>query len=127
MILVYPVIALATPYAHGGSKRNLLGENPDAALVESLSNETQVTKDTPPTFLVHTDEDNGVPPENSLLFALALRKAKVPMELHIFEKGRHGLGLGGGREGAGKGEPLAFSAWPKLCETWLKGQGFLTK
>jgi acetyl esterase/lipase len=127
MILVYPVIALATPYAHGGSKRNLLGENPEAALVESLSNETRVTKDTPPTFLVHTDEDNGVPPENSLLFALALRKAKVPMELHIFEKGRHGLGLGGGREGVGKGEPLAFSAWPKLCETWLKGQGFLTK
>lgn len=118
MILLYPVIALATPYAHQGSKRNLLGENPPAELVESLSNETQVRSDTPPTFLAHTNADTAVPPENSLLFALALRKAKVPLELHIFENGRHGLGLGGG--------DAAFSAWPKLCQTWLGHQGFLT-
>jgi acetyl esterase/lipase len=126
MILVYPVIALATPYGHAGSKRNLLGEDPPADLVESLSNETQVRKDTPPTFLAHTDEDTGVPPENSLLFALALRKAKVPLELHVFEKGPHGLGLGGGREGL-TGNLPAFALWPKLCEAWLKGQGFLDK
>jgi acetyl esterase/lipase len=119
MILAYPVIALATPYAHQGSKRNLLGQDPPEDLVNSLSNETQVSRDTPPTFLVHTDADTGVPAENSLLFALALRKAKVPLELHVFEKGRHGLGLGGG-------DP-AFAAWPKLCETWLKNQGFLAK
>ena len=119
MILVYPVIAMATPYTHKGSNLNLLGENPSADLVKSLSNETQVTADTPPTFLAHTDADTAVPPENSLLFALALRKAKVPLELHIFEKGRHGLGLGGG--------DLAFAAWPKLCATWLKNQGFLDK
>jgi acetyl esterase/lipase len=119
MILAYPVIALATPYAHVGSRRNLLGDNPPAELVSSLSNETQVSPETPPTFLVHTNADTGVPPENSLLFALALRKAKVPLELHIFEKGRHGLGLGGG-------EP-AFSEWPRLCENWLKNQGFLTR
>ena len=119
MILVYPVIALATPYGHQGSKRNLLGENPPPELVESLSNETQVRPDTPPAFLGHTNADPGVPPENSLLFALALRKAKVPLELHVFEKGRHGLGLGGG--------DAAFAAWPKLCETWLAGQGFLTR
>ena len=119
MILAYPVIALATPYAHMGSKRNLLGEAPPEELVASLSNETQVTPDTPPTFLVHTNADTGVPPENSLLFALALRKAKVPLELHIFEKGRHGLGLGGG--------DAAFAAWPKLCEAWLRNQGFLVK
>ena len=116
LILLYPVIALATPYGHGGSLKNLLGENPPAELVESLSNERQVTPETPPTFLAHTNEDTAVPPENSLLFALALRKAKVPLELHIFEKGRHGLGLGGG-------DP-AFSAWPKLCIEWLKVQGF---
>jgi acetyl esterase/lipase len=125
MILAYPVIALATPYAHLGSKRNLLGDNPPAELVESLSNETQVRSDTPPTFLVHTNADTGVPAENSLLFALALRKAKVPLELHIFEKGAHGLGLGGGRQGVVKSPPLPYNAWPKLCEAWLKDQGFI--
>jgi acetyl esterase/lipase len=119
MILLYPVITLNPPYAHMGSRRNLLGDHPEPALVDSLSNETQVGAQTPPTFLVHTNADTGVPPENSLIFALALRKAKVPLELHIFEKGRHGLGLGGG-------DP-AFAAWPGLCETWLKGQGFLSR
>jgi acetyl esterase/lipase len=118
-ILIYPVISLVTPYTHAGSKRNLIGENPGQELAESLSNELQVTRDTPPTFLAHTDEDAAVPPENSLLFALALRKAKVPMELHIFEKGQHGLGLG--RTG------FAFSEWQNLCAKWLEGQGFLKK
>ncbi len=118
-ILIYPVISLVTPYTHGGSKRNLIGENPSQELAESLSSELQVTKETPPTFLAHTDQDAAVPPENSLLFALALRKAKVPMELHVFEKGQHGLGLG--REG------YAFSEWPNLCAKWLEGQGFLKK
>ena len=110
---------MATPFGHTGSKRNLLGDDPPAGLVASLSNETQVTKDTPPTFLVHTDGDTAVPAENSLLFAMALRKAHVPLELHIFEKGRHGLGLGGG--------DAAFAAWPKLCEAWLRVQGFVAK
>ena len=96
MILVYPVIALATPFGHSGSLRNLLGENPSQELIESLSNERQVTKDTPPTFLAHTNADAGVPAENSILFALALRKAGVPVELHLFERGQHGLGLGSG-------------------------------
>jgi acetyl esterase/lipase len=118
-ILLYPVIAMATPYGHGGSLKNLLGDDPDPAVVASLSNETQVTPETPPTFIAQTDADTAVPPENSLLFVLALRKAKVPSELHIFEKGRHGLGMGMGEPG--------FSAWPGLCETWLKGQGFLDK
>ena len=127
MILLYPVIALNTPYAHGGSRTNLLGDNPPADLLASLSNETQVRADTPPTFLAHTDEDMAVPAENSLLFALALRKAKVPLELHIFEKGAHGLGLGGGRKGLVKSPVVPFNAWPKLCEAWLKEQGFLSK
>ena len=113
------MISLATPYTHQGSKRNLLGPDPPPELAESLSNETQVTPETPPTFLAHTDEDTAVPPENSLLFALALRKAKVPVELHVFEKGQHGLGLG--RPG------FAFSEWPGLCARWLDGQGFLKK
>ena len=118
-ILIYPVISLVTPYTHNGSKRNLLGEDPAPSLAESLSNELQVTPQAPPTFLAHTDQDSAVPPENSLLFALALRKAKVPVELHVFEKGQHGLGLG--RPG------FAFSEWPQLCARWLDGQGFLKK
>lgn len=125
-ILVYPVIALATPYGHTGSLKNLLGDAPAKDLVESLSNETQVTKETPPTFLAHTNEDQGVPAENSLLFALALRKAGVPVELHLFEKGRHGLGLGTGWSRRNIAPNEAFRAWPGLCATWLKVHGFTT-
>jgi acetyl esterase/lipase len=129
MILVYPVIALATPFGHTGSLRNLLGDNPSQELIESLSNERQVTKDTPPTFLAHTNADTGVPAENSLLFAMALRKAAVPVEMHLFERGPHGLGLGvGAAIGKFRIPPdPAFQAWPKLCATWLKNQGFLAR
>jgi hypothetical protein len=86
LILVYPVIALATPYGHSGSKKNLLGDKPSDELVRSLSNETQVTALTPPTFLAHTNEDTGVPAENSLLFVMALRAAKVPVEFHLIRE-----------------------------------------
>jgi acetyl esterase/lipase len=126
-ILVYPVIALAPPYGHSGSKKNLLGDKPSEDLVRSLSNETQVTPQTPPTFLAHTNEDSGVLAENSLFFVLALRKAKVPVEFHLFEKGRHGLGLGTGSKQFGIAPDLAFQEWPKLCAIWLKGQGFLDR
>jgi acetyl esterase/lipase len=127
LILVYPVIALATPFGHAGSLRNLLGENPSSELIESLSNERQVTKDTPPTFLAHTNADSGVPAENSLLFAMALRKAGVPVELHLFERGQHGLGLGAGEPKFRVPAEPSFQVWPKLCETWLKNQGFLAR
>jgi acetyl esterase/lipase len=127
LILVYPVVALATPYGHSGSLHNLLGDHPTQELVESLSNERQVTKDTPPTFLAHTNADSGVPAENSLLFVLALRKAGVPVELHLFERGVHGLGLGRGAAQFKIAPDPAFQMWPKLCETWLKNQGFLDK
>jgi acetyl esterase/lipase len=127
MILVYPVIALATPYGHTRSLRNLLGKNPPRELVESLSNERQVTQDTPPTFLAHTNADTGVPAENALLFAMALRKAKVPVELHLFERGPHGLGLGDGIAAFRVPAEPSFKAWPKLCETWLRNQGFLDR
>jgi len=125
-ILVYPVIALATPYGHTGSLRNLLGDNPSKELIESLSNERQVTKDTPPTFLAQTNEDTSVPAENALLFTLALRKAKVPVELHLFEKGAHGLGMGTGWVARKIQPDEAFQAWTRLCATWMKGRGFLT-
>ena len=121
------MIALATPYGHAGSLRNLLGDSPTQELVEALSNDRQVTKETPPTFLAHTNADTGVPAENSVLFALALRKAGVPVELHLFERGQHGLGLGGGIAQFKVAPDPAFQAWPKLCETWLKNQGFLDK
>lgn len=117
MILVYPVIALASEYAHGGSKRNLLGDKPNPKLVASLSNETQVTEKTPPTFLMHTGGDSAVPPENSVLFYLALRKANVPAELHIYEKGGHGFGLAP--------NDRVLSTWPGRCEDWLRGRGII--
>jgi dipeptidyl aminopeptidase/acylaminoacyl peptidase len=84
-----------------------------------MSSELQVTSDTPPTFLFHTNADTGVPPENSVLFYLALRKANVPAELHIYEKGPHGVGLA-------KDRP-AISTWPDLCQAWMKGRGLLDK
>lgn len=114
LVLGYPVISFTTDYTHVGSRRNLLGENPDKALVESLSNEKQVTAETPPTFMFHTSEDAGVPPENSILFYMALRRAKVPAELHIYEKGQHGVGL------APK-DPI-LSSWPDRLADWLKAR-----
>ena len=118
-ILGYPVISFTTEYVHEGSRRNLLGENPDPKLVELLSNEKQVTADTPPTFLFHTNEDQGVPPENSVLFYLALRKASVPAELHIYERGRHGVGLAP--------TDLVLSSWPRRLADWLYSRGLLTR
>jgi acetyl esterase/lipase len=121
MILMYPVITLVGPAAHVGSRNNLLGKNPDAKLVELLCNDKQATKDTPPTFLVHTTEDKGVPPENSVMFYSALRKHGVPAEMHISEKGRHGLGLAlkdGDRA-------LPYASWPDRCLAWMKSRGFL--
>ncbi len=118
MVLCYAVIAFGEPYTHRGSQTNLIGRNPPAELVRSLSNEKQVTKDTPPTFLFHTDQDTAVPAENSVQFYLALRKAHVPAELHIFRTGQHGLGLAPNTPGT--------SEWPKCCENWLRSQGFLT-
>jgi len=116
-ILCYPVIAFNEPFTHYGSQRNLLGKDADLKLVEKMSSEKQVTKETPPTFLFHTDEDRAVPPENSVVYYLALRKAKVPAEMHIYRPGRHGLGL------ATKHELL--QSWPSLCEKWLRGRGVI--
>ncbi len=116
-VLVYPVISFTEPFTHTGSRKNLLGADPDPALVEKMSNEKQVTPQTPPTFLVHTWKDTGVPAENSIYFYLALRRAKVPAEMHIFLEGPHGFGLGRNRG--------AVSAWPMLCEQWMVESGFL--
>lgn len=117
MILCYPVIALGESYTHRGSQKNLIGKNPAAELVESLSNEKQVTKDTPPTFLFHTDADKSVPAENSVVFYQALRNAGVPAELHIYRNGRHGLGLAKNLIGTGD--------WSDACELWMRNEGIL--
>ena len=119
VILGYPVITFEGPYAHGGSRKNLLGDNPDPKLVQELSNELQVTPQTPPTFLFTTSEDTVVPPENSVNFYLALHKAGVPVEMHVFEKGPHGVGLD-------LGDPT-LSEWPVLLANWLRERGLLTK
>lgn len=114
-ILAYPVITFTEEaYVHKGSRRNLLGDNPDPKLVENLSNERAVTKGTPPTFLFHTDEDKGVPPENSVLFYLALRKHGVPAELHIYEKGPHGVGLAW--------SDITLASWPARLADWLRNR-----
>src|SRR6185295_16287586 len=91
-ILCYAVITMGQ-FTHQGSKNNLLGKDPSPELARLLSNELQVTKETPPCFVWHTYEDTAVPVENSLLFADALRKAGVPFDLHVYQKGRHGIGL----------------------------------
>ena len=117
MILMYPVISFTEPFTHTGSRRNLLGENPDPELVENLSNERQVTSETPPTFLVHADDDKPVPPENSIAFYLALKKANVPAEMHIYEKGGHGFG-----PGRDKGP---VSSWMVRCCDWMRARGLL--
>jgi acetyl esterase/lipase len=119
MILMYPVISFTEWYTHKGSMINLLGKNADKDLMESFSNEKQVTPETPPTFLVHADDDKVVPPENSIAFYLALRKAKVPAEMHIYENGGHGFG-----PGVGKG---SCSSWMVRCADWMKGRGLLKK
>jgi acetyl esterase/lipase len=116
-ILCYAVITMGQ-FTHQGSKNNLLGKDPSSELVRLLSNELQVTKETPPCFVWHTYEDTAVPVENSLLFADALRKAGVPFDLHVYQKGRHGIGLN-------DKPPFAnVHPWAKDCLFWLKEQGF---
>jgi acetyl esterase/lipase len=117
--LIYPVITMNQESTHEGSQRNLLGDSPSAELLAKLSTDKQVTAQTPPTFLFHTNEDTGVPAENSVQFYLALRRAGVPGELHIFQKGQHGLGLA-------PADP-ALRVWPELLFTWMQGLGLFGK
>jgi acetyl esterase/lipase len=114
-VLGYPVISMTEPWTHQGSKNALLGPTPDAELAKSLSGELSVSKQTPPTFIFHTNADTAVPAENSVYYYLALRKVGIPAELHIFEKGPHGVGLAN--------DDLALSEWSKLLANWLRGRG----
>ncbi|MBI1375577.1 MAG: alpha/beta hydrolase fold domain-containing protein [Phycisphaera sp.] len=118
-ILCYPVISIDTtkPYTHKGSSYNLVGKEPDPALIEQLSNARQVTKDTPPCFIFQTDADTAVPAENSVYFYLALREHKIPAEMHIFRPGRHGLGLA-------PNDPV-LKVWPDLLINWMNLMKYL--
>jgi acetyl esterase/lipase len=116
MILVYPVVTMGAE-THAESRENLLGVNPNPELIDRMSNEKQVSPQTPSTFIVHGADDDVVPLENALLFTEALRKAKVPFELHVFEHGVHGFGLA-------KDDPIV-AHWTELCAHWLRVRGFL--
>ncbi|MEI6463845.1 MAG: alpha/beta hydrolase [Verrucomicrobiota bacterium] len=117
MVLVFPVITMLEPVAHGASRRGLLGEAPDAATKHRWSAEEQVTAQTTPTFLVHSAEDTVAVVENSLLFYQAMRRARAPIELHLYARGPHGSGM----------DPKLgpVSEWPGRCETWLRANGWL--
>ena len=117
LILAYPVITFEEPELHRGSKLYLLGKHPDPKLVRSLSDETQVTKATPPTFLFATTDDNAVPVMNSVMFYSALVKAGVPAEMHLFQHGAHGAGL------AATNPDL--SVWPSLLANWMRERGYM--
>jgi acetyl esterase/lipase len=117
LVLVYPVILLTGPYASASSRRGLLGETPAPELAEALSLDARVTPDTPPAFLVHGGTDASVPPENSALFYLALRKAGVPAELHLYREGAHGIGL--------EAHHGPISGWPARCAEWLRARNLL--
>ncbi|MBN1393468.1 MAG: alpha/beta hydrolase [Pirellulales bacterium] len=119
LVLCYPVIIMGEAQTHRGSQKNLLGDKPDPALAWNLSNEKQVAPQTPPTFIFTTDEDKSVDPEHSLRFYLALHRAGVPAELHIYRSGRHGLGLAADVPGT--------STWPERLKDWMRGLGLLKK
>jgi len=113
-MLIYPVITFG-PYAHNGSKENLLGKNPSQKLVDLYSNEKQVTADTPPCFLVHAEDDGAVPVQNALLFYDALVKNKVKAEMHLFEEGGHGFGMN---------NPKNNGKWFDWAANWMRENGF---
>ena len=116
-VLGYPVISMTAAWTHKGSQRNLLGDNPDPDLAARLSGERAVRKDTPPTFIFQTNEDTSVPAENAVQYYLALRQAGVPAEMHVFEKGAHGVGLAN--------DNPALSPWSTLLANWLRGRGLI--
>jgi len=115
-ILIYPVISMEDAITHKGSKENLLGKNASSKMIEKYSNDKQVDYNTPKTFLVHATDDKTVPIENSINYYLALKNYLVPTEMHVYESGGHGFGLG--TQGTN-------STWPKSCKKWLETNGFI--
>jgi acetyl esterase/lipase len=118
MILIYPVISFQESIGHVGSRDNLLGKNPAKDKIDLYSNELQVTKKTPPAFLVHASDDDGVNPNNSVAFYQALIKNKVPAELHIYQNGGHGFGMN---------NKTTNDNWMERCKNWMDANGRLRK
>jgi acetyl esterase/lipase len=115
-LLIYPVISMDAAITHSGSRLFLLGENPSDEQVKRFSNELQINEQTPPAFMIHSLDDNVVPVQNSINYALSMKKHNVPCELHIYEKGGHGYGLGRSND--------TESSWPEACKKWLNMHGF---
>ncbi|TVQ01455.1 MAG: alpha/beta hydrolase [Balneolaceae bacterium] len=111
-ILVYPVISFRDASSHSGSRRNLLGDEPSQALVDRFSGELHVTNETPPTFLIHSQDDSGVPVRNSLLYFEALTNNGVSASLHVYPAGGHGFAFGTGNG--------AVEGWTNVLLNWLK-------
>ncbi len=115
-LLIYPVISMEQGITHQGSRVNLLGDNPSPELVKHFSNELQVTSNTPPAFLVQSFDDYSVPVQNSIVYVEALHTFKIPCELHLYQSGGHGYGLGRSNN--------TESTWPEACSRWLKARDF---
>jgi len=115
MLLLYPVITFSEEFGHMGSRTNLIGSGNKWELVEKYSNELHVTAQTPPTFLILADDDGAVPTRNSIEFYMALKKYKIPAEMHIFRDGGHGFGM--------TKKNLPVDQWPNLFAQWMKAQG----
>ena len=115
-LLIYPVISMDSSITHGGSRVNLLGSAPTPEQVKHFSNELQVNSETPPAFMVHSLDDNAVPLQNSINYALAMHKFNIPCELHLYQTGGHGYGMGKSTN--------TESTWPEACRRWLKSRGF---
>lgn len=118
-LLVYPVISMDSAITHWGSRESLLGKNATPEMVKHFSNALQVTAKTPPAFMMHSMDDGTVPVQNSIEYALAMKKHNIPCELHIYERGGHGYGLA-------KWSAGTESTWTDACERWLKVKGFLS-
>lgn len=118
MVLLYPVISFNDSIGHVGSRENLIGQHPDPALIIAFSNERQVTPQTPPTFIVHAEDDKTVPVQNSLSFYEALVRNGVPAELHVYPRGGHGWGLW---------NPLSKDQWPDRFKEWMEVNGWLKR
>ncbi len=118
-LLIYPVISMDSTITHWGSRVNLLGSKPSPELLKHFSNELQVNAQTPPAFLALSIDDDAVPVQNSISYALALQKFKIPCELHLYQSGGHGYGMGMTAN--------TESTWPEACRKWLESRGFLAR
>jgi acetyl esterase/lipase len=116
MVLIYPVISFADTLMHAGSRNRLLGEKPSDELIRLYSNEWQVTPNTPPTFIIHSEDDKVVKVANAIYFYMALLKNAVPAEMHIYPKGGHGFGIN---------NSINAGRWMERCYDWMKASGWV--